>query len=69
MEISGLSVFQFCLGQEAFEFKSTLFKRQKYFFSLQEIIYSFHHLIMSLTEPPAENQARPGIAFGWTVRL
>lgn len=42
MEISGLSVFQFCLGQEIFEFKA-LYLKNKYFFSLKEVIYTFHH--------------------------
>lgn len=60
-EISGLRMFQFCLEQEIFEFKSTLFYlKTKHFFSPKEVIYSFHHFNYKSDRTPTENQARPG---------
>lgn len=41
MDISGLSVFQFCLGQETFKFKSTLFKKTKIFFQSERNYLQF----------------------------
>lgn len=63
MKVSGLSMFQFCLGQEIFEFESTLFylKKQNKCSVWKKLFIIFIILIMSLTEPPAENQGRPGI--------
>lgn len=60
-EISSLRMFQFCLEQEIFEFKSTLFYlKTKHFFSPKEVIYSFHHFNYKSDRTPTENQARPG---------
>lgn len=63
MKVSGLSMFQFCLGQEIFEFESTLcyLKKQNKCSVQKKLFIIFIILIMSLTEPPAENQGGPGI--------
>ena len=63
MKVSGLSMFQFCLGQEIFEFESTLFclKKQNKCSVQKKLFIIFIILIMSLTEPPAEDQGRPRI--------